>query len=248
MTSSRPRTPSARAARSPHWTRWRRTALVAGIMTAVALTGACGLPRSSTPVLVPAADVPYGLLDGPSPSPTPSASPGIPLTAGSIYLVDTQQKLVAVDVQVPQAPIVPLLQTLLNRLAIGPSDRERSRGLVTDLGPGSTILLRSVVNGVANIELQNPNQDPGPAKLPVAIGQIVLTACSVVGVDKVVFVRDGTAVPVQGPPAGNLTPDPLVASAYVDVLAPGQPPLQRTTPSPLPASTPTTRTSTTPAA
>jgi Sporulation and spore germination len=245
MTSSRSLTPATRGPRSPRWTRWRRTALVAGLTAVVAVTGACGLPRSSTPVLVPAGDVPYGLLDGPSPSPTPTASPGTPLTAGSIFLVDTQQKLVAVDVQVAQGPIVPLLQTLLNRLAIGPSDRERARGLVTDLGPGSTILLRSVVNGVANIELQNPNQDPGPAKVPVAIGQIVLTACSVVGVDKVVFVRDGTAVPVQGPPAGNLTPDPLVASAYADVLAPGQPPLPRTTPSALPA--PTTSTSTTPA-
>ncbi len=214
---------------------------MAGLTAVVALTGACGLPRSSTPVLVPAADVPYGLLDGPSPSPTPSASPGIPLMAGSIFLVDTQQKLVAVDVQVPQGPLVPLLQTLLNRLAVGPSDRERSRLLGTDLGPGSTIVLRSVVNGVANIELQNPNQDPSPAKLPVAIGQIVLTASSVVGVDRVVFVRDGTAVSVQGP-TGNLTPDPLVASAYVDLLAAGQPPLQRITPSASSAPSPTTST------
>ncbi|MEP6631092.1 MAG: GerMN domain-containing protein [Lapillicoccus sp.] len=221
----------------------RRVAVAAALSAALGLTAACGLPRSSTPVLVPAAEVPYGLLDGPSPSPTPSASPGATLTPGSIYLVDTQQKLVAVDVQVPQGPLVPLLQTLLTRLAVGPTDRERSRGLVTDLGPGSTIVLRSVVNGVANIELQNPNQDPSPAKLPVAIGQIVLTASSVVGVDRVVFVKDGTAVSVQGPTGGNLTPDPLVAGSYVELLAPGQATPPRTVPSATPA--PTTSSTTT---
>lgn len=220
----------------------RRWAVVAALLAVAMLAGACGLPRSSTPVTVPAADVPYGLLDGPSPSPTPSASPGIPLTPATIYLVDGQQKLVAVDVQVPQAPLTPLVQSLLNRLAVGLSDRERVRGLVTDLGPGSSIVLRSVVNGIANIELQTPNQDPSPAKLPVAIGQIVLTASSVVGVDKVVFVRDGTAVSVQGPTGGNLTPDPLLATSYTELLAAGQPAIQRTIPSPTPAPTPTSTT------
>lgn len=210
----------------------RRIALVAALAAVLALAAACGLPRSSTPVLVPRADVPYGLLDGPSPSPTPTASPGVELTAGSIYLVDAQQKLVAVAVQVPHGPLLPLLQTLLNRLAVGPSDRERSRGLVTDLGPGSTIVLRAVANGVANIELQNPNQDPSPAKLPVAIGQIVLTATSVVGVERVVFVKDGTVVAVQGPTGGNLTLDPLSAGKYADLLAPGQPPAPVTLPLP----------------
>ncbi len=135
--------------------------------------------------------------------------------------------------QVPQGPLVPLLQTLLNRLAVGPSDRERSRGLVTDLGPGSTIVLRAVTNGVANIELQNPNQDPSPAKLPIAIGQIVLTAASVVGIDRVVFVKDGTVVSVQGPTGGNLTPDPLGAGSYIDLLAAGQPAVRRTVPLPV---------------
>lgn len=231
--------------------RWRRPArrtglgrLLPALLSVLLAAAGCGLPRSSTPVLVPKEDVPYGLLDDPtaSPTPAPTPTPGVALTSGTIYLADAQQRLVPVDVQVPQGPLVPLVQALLNRLAVGPSDRERARGLVTDLGPGSTIVLRAVANGTANIELQSPNQDPSPAKLPVAVGQIVLTAMGVAGVERVVFVRDGTVVPVPGPVDGNLTPDPLVAASYAALLPPGIPAVQRTVPLPGPSTSVTTTT------
>ena len=208
----------------------------------VLLASGCGLPRSSTPVLVPKEDVPYGLLDDPTASATPAPSPGVALTSGAIYLADAQQHLVPVDVQVPEAPLLPLVQALLNRLAVGPSDRERARGLVTDLGPGSTIVLRAVSSGTANIELRSPNQDPSPPKLPVAVAQIVLTAVGVVGIERVVFVRDGTVVPVPGPVDGNLSPDPLVAGSYTALLAPGIPTPGRTTPLPGPSPSATSTT------
>ena len=215
-------------------------ALVTTLLAALALLGACGLPRSSSPVQVPPAEVPYGLLDSTA-SATPTATPGVLLAAGTIYLADPQQQLVAVPVQIPDAQALPMLQTLLNRLAVGPSDRERARGLVTDLAPGATIVVRSISDGTANIELQSAGQDPSPSKLPIAVGQIVLTATSIVGIDRVVFARDGVAVAVPGPSGGGLTADPLVASDYETLLAPGQPPVVRTIPLPgSPASTTTT--------
>ena len=215
-------------------------AVVTTLLAALALLGACGLPRSSSPVQVPPAEVPYGLLDSTA-SATPTATPGVLLAAGTIYLADPQQQLVAVPVQIPDAQALPMLQTLLNRLAVGPSDRERARGLVTDLAPGATIVLRSISDGTANIELQSAGQDPSPSKLPIAVGQIVLTATSIVGIDRVVFARDGAAVAVPGPSGGGLTADPLVASDYETLLAPGQPPVDRTIPLPgSPASTTTT--------
>jgi len=218
------------------------TALITTLLAALALLGACGLPQSSSPVQVPPAEVPYGLLDATATaSATPTATPGVLLTAGTIYLADAQQQLVAVPVQVPDGQAAPMLQTLLNRLAVGPSDRERARGLVTDLGPGSTIVLSSISSGTANIELESTSQDPSASKLPVAIGQIVLTATSIVGVDRVVFARDGVAVAVPGPSGGGLTAVPLVASDYDGLLAPGQPPVDRTVPVPgSPAPTTTT--------
>jgi hypothetical protein len=215
-------------------------AVVTTLLAALALLGACGLPRSSSPVQVPPAEVPYGLLDSTA-SATPTATPGVLLAAGTIYLADPQQQLVAVPVQIPDAQALPMLQTLLNRLAVGPSDRERARGLVTDLAPGATIVVRSISDGTANIELQSAGQDPSPSKLPIAVGQIVLTATSIVGIDRVVFARDGVAVAVPGPSGGGLTADPLVASDYETLLAPGQPPVVRTIPLPgSPASTTTT--------
>ncbi len=153
------------------------------------------------------------------------------LVPGTIYLADAQQKLVAVGVQVPDAPAAPMLQSLLNRLAVGPSDRERARGLVTDLGPASTIVLRSISAGTASIDLQSIGQDPSASKLPVAVGQIVMTATSIVGVDRVVFVRAGTVLPVPGPD-GSTTADALVAADYDGMMAPGQPPVDRTVPLP----------------
>jgi hypothetical protein len=206
--------------------------LVTVLSAVVALLGACGLPSSSSPVQVPAAEVPYGLLESATASPTPTATPGVPLVDGSIYLADPQQQLVAVGVQVPDEQAAPMLQTLLNRLAVGPTERERALGLVTDLGPGSTIVLRDISGGTANIELQSTGQDPSPSKLPVAVGQIVLTATSIVGVDRVVFFRDGSPVAVPGPSGGGLTAEPLIAADYAALLAPGQPPLERTVPVP----------------
>src|SRR5690349_16144048 len=130
------------------------------------------------------------------------------------YAADPQQQHVAVGVQVPDGQAEPMLQTLLNRLAVGPTERERAQGLVTDLGPGSTIVLRNITSGTATIELQTTGQDPSPSKLPIAVGQIVLTATNVVGVDRVVFVRDGTVVPVPGPSGGAQTSEALVAADY----------------------------------
>ncbi len=43
------------------------------------------------------------------------------MVPGTIYLADAQQKLVPVGVQVPAASAAPLLQGLLNRLAVGPT-------------------------------------------------------------------------------------------------------------------------------
>jgi Sporulation and spore germination len=203
--------------------------LVTVLVGSLALLGACGLPTSSTPVEVPPAEVPYGLLQSATTSPSPTVSPGVVLSAASIYLADTQQQLVAVPVQIPSAPAATMLQSLLDRLAVGPSERERARGLVTDLGPGSTIVLRNISGGTADLELQTTNQDPSPSKLPIAVGQIVLTAASIVGIDRVVFIRDGTVLPVPGPD-GSRTLDPLTSANYTSLLAPGQPAVERTIP------------------
>lgn len=221
---------SRRRGRSPRWT---RRAAVAGVaVTLLGVLAACGLPDGGQAVRVAPEEVPYSLLATPSASPTSAAptTPGIPTTTATIYLVNTEQRLVPSQVTVSEAATAPLVQSLLNRLAVGPSERERGRGLVTDLGPGASITLRALKSGVAVIELRTGLQDPTPAKLPIAVGQVVLTATSVVGIDAVTFVADGVPVGVPGPPLGETTNAPLRSADYGVFLAPGVTAPARTAP------------------
>jgi len=216
--------------------RWRRGAVLAAAVMVLA-TG-CGMPDGGPAQRVPDQDVPYGLLVSPTTTSTPGAAT-VPETSGTtgatgtIYLVDSGQHLVALPVPLGRATLVPLVQSLLNRLAVGPSERERARGLLTDLGPGAGLSLRAVKNGTAVIQLRTASQDPSPVKLPVAIGQVVMTATSVEGVEQVLFVLDdGSPVSVPSPPAGDLSSAPLVRQDYQLLLAPGQTPAGKTQPVP----------------
>jgi len=219
--------------------RWRRGAVLAAAV--MVLAAGCGMPDGGPAQRVPDQDVPYGLLVSPTTTSTPGAAT-VPETSGTtgatgatgtIYLVDSGQHLVALPVPLGRATLVPLVQSLLNRLAVGPSERERARGLLTDLGPGASFSLRAVKNGTAVIQLRTASQDPSPVKLPVAIGQVVMTATSVEGVEQVLFVLDdGSPVSVPSPPAGDLSSAPLVRQDYQLLLAPGQTPAGKTQPVP----------------
>lgn len=206
-------------------------------LVVAASAGACGLPTGGQASVVPKEDVPYGLLETPTAPPTVSPSPGVTLVGGTVYLVDGEDRLVPTTVVVAPAQVAPLVQSLLNRLAVGPTERDRAQNLTTDLAPGSTMVLREISDGRATIEIQSAGQEANPQKLPVGIGQIVNTVTSVVGVDSVQFVRDGSPVSVPGPPDSGNTSRPLAAKDYEDLLAPATTTPPRT--QPLPA-TPTT--------
>ncbi|MDQ2756417.1 MAG: GerMN domain-containing protein [Actinomycetota bacterium] len=209
--------------------------VVSLVLVLLVLLGACSLPTGGVATSVPADEVPYGLV---TTTATPTATEGAsPSTRGTVYLVDSQQHLVPLLVEVGVAPLRPLVQELLQRLALGPNERQRGKGLLTDLAPGSTLTLRSIDGGTATVELQAPVQDPTPVRFPVAIGQIVLTATSVIGVDRVRFVQeDGAPANVPVPPVGEVTTAPVRAEQLSSLLAPGT-----TTPArlvPLPAGDP----------
>lgn len=223
----------------------RAVAALLATLVAVLLLGGCGLPDDSNAQRVSPRDVPYGLLVQ-TPDSAATAIPLSPTSSATIYLVNDAQLLVPVPVQVGDATLHPLVQSLLNRLSVGPSDRERARGLLTDLGPGASLTVRSIRSGTAYIEVATAVQDPSPGRLPAAIGQVVLTATSVVGVDRVRFVQsDGTPANVAAPPAGDSTTTPLSAQDYASLLAPGHAPPTRTLPiargpDPTPPPTPAT--------
>lgn len=218
----------------------RRTAVVGGALAVALSCGACGLPGGGDATRVPADQVPSGLL---APTPTATSSPSASARA-SVYLVDDQQRLVPVVVGLTNAPVRPLLQELLTRLAVGPGERDRQRGLLTDLAPGTVLSLRSVEDGTATVQVIS-QQDPTPGRLPVAVAQVVLTATSVAGIERVRFVQqDGTPQGVPIAQSGDQSTEPVTASQVQALVAPDSPAPDVITPLPGddPASPPATTT------
>jgi hypothetical protein len=75
-----------------------------------------------------------------------------------------------------------------------------------------------VVEGVAYIEIAPPEQSPAADRLPLGIGQIVLTVTSVEGVDLALLLRDGR--PLEAPlPGGERTSRPLAPYDYAGLAA-----------------------------
>ncbi len=194
-----------------------RAVLLAAL--AVALV-ACGVPRSTEPQAVPDERVPYRLL-APSPAAPPSPTPQeprVPLTVPQVYFVESEE-LVPVPVPLEASGAEAVVRLLLERLAAGPTEIERARGLDSALGFGLGLGLASLADGVATVELVGAIEPPSADRLPLAVGQIVLTATSVEGVDAVVLLRDGA--PVNIPlPGGEQVTGPVTATPYFPLLAP----------------------------
>ncbi|GAA1888619.1 GerMN domain-containing protein [Lapillicoccus jejuensis] len=219
----------------------RAAAGAAVVLTVALLAGGCGLPGDGRGQRVPPEQVPSGLL---GPTSTSTTTPTFSTARASVYLVDDQQQLVPVAIGLDNAPVRPLLQDLLTRLAVGPSERDRARGLLTDLSPGTVLSLRSLEGGTATVQIIS-QQDPAPGRLPVAVAQVVLTATSVEGVERVQFVQaDGQPQGVPVAQTGDLSTQPVTASEVAALVAPDSPPRVSVTPLPgdAPASAPATTT------
>lgn len=186
-------------------------ALVAGGL----LVAACGAPSGGPTTTI--TEVPYGLqqpADSPTSSPVQRAR-----SRPFVYLVD-DQVLVPVEADPPAGgDTAGTLSAVLEELARGPSETDRSAGLSTALGPDTAVRLDRLEGGVAHIDVSAGDQVPSPPRVPLAVGQLVLSATSVPGVDAVVMTRDGS--PVQLPiPGGALTSEPVTAADYAALTRP----------------------------
>jgi spore germination protein GerM len=107
---------------------------------------------------------------------------------------------------------------LLTRLSQGPSESDRARGLGTALTPDANVYVVAAVGPGIVIELDFGEQSLSAERLPLAVGQIVLTATSVPDVEQVRILSDGE--PLEVPlPGGALTDGPLRQSDYSELLA-----------------------------
>lgn len=189
-------------------------AAVGAAFTASLLTAACGVPRESEAQPVPV--VPYGLLSPSGPAPSASASP---VVRGPLVWLVRGDRLVPAEAPSAGADPATTAAALLRRLADGPSDQERADGLATAFGPGVALTLTEVIAGHAVVDIRAGDLAPSPSRLPLAVGQLVLTLASVDGIDDVSLTSDGSAI--QAPlPGGALTDRPLRAEDYAALRTP----------------------------
>jgi hypothetical protein len=160
--------------------------------------------------------VPYHLLDpGASPPrpPAPTEDPGpVPVVfwlAGERLVPDATG--VSCGVHPEQ-----LVAELLNALAAGPSDEARAAGRSSAIPPDSGLDLVTLHDATVEVDIE-PETSLSAERLPVAVGQVVLTVTSAPTVESVVLVSEGE--PVQVPlPGGALTDGPVTAQDYEALL------------------------------
>ena len=111
---------------------------------------------------------------------------------------------------------------MLTRLSRGPSELERQSGLSTALGPDVSLTVNRIQGGRADIDITIVPPAPSARRLPLAVGQIVLSLTSIPGVASVWLMSDGT--PIEAPlPDGALTARPLTAQDFTALVGAGQP-------------------------
>jgi hypothetical protein len=190
------------------------TLATAGVLV---LLAGCGAPSGGE--LRPLTEVPYNLMSPATAA--PSSAPGSSSAKPLVFLVKD-------DVLLPAAAPIPVgaddpstvVGATLAKLAEGPGEAERARGLSTALGPDVGIALRRIDGATAVIDISAGDQAPTAGRLPLAVGQVVLTAVSVPGIDSVLLTAEGK--PIEAPlPGGALTGRALVAGDYDSLVEPG---------------------------
>ncbi len=192
--------------------------LLATVAAATVLS-ACGVPHGDQARAVDPKEVPYGLLQSNPPASTePELKGSVRAEPARLYLLGSQDQLVGVPAGVGRPlSTTARLAALFALLERGPDDSQRSQGLSTALSPGVRIQLQDLADGTAQVQVDAGLKDPTADRLPLAIGQVVLTATSLGGVDAVQLVRDGA--PVEVPlPGGALTSAPLTRADYASLL------------------------------
>jgi hypothetical protein len=207
--------------------------LLLGALAIVGVAG-CGVPQGGQVRAIDGDMVPYGLL---SPAPTESSSsptPGSDVTTPQVFFLNSEEQLVGLKQSLEPAGLEPVVSALLARLVAGPTEQERDEGIASALGPDVKLKLVGVKDRLALIEVTPSTNAPTADRLPLAIGQIVLTVTSVDGVDRVQLFRQGAAIEAVLP-GGERTSEPVSASDYMSLLAPTAFRLEKAEPGPSPS-------------
>lgn len=184
-------------------------------------TGGCGLPDGSRTQVVEDSSVPYDLLGaGDATSGAPSDVTTLPGDVPVVFWVGPDDRLApaTVDSSCDRPPEV-VVREVLDALEAAPTAAQRDSGLASAIPSTAALGLARVVSGVAEVVL-DPVAVGDAERLPLAVGQIVLSVTSAPGVRAVRLVTSGQAVDLPLP-GGALATGDVTAEDYA-VLLPGR--------------------------
>jgi hypothetical protein len=186
----------------------RRLAGLAALVTLAAVTG-CGVPVDAEPRAV---DPPNGAH--------PALSRAAPNRPGAVSerLCLVRDELLSAVTRSMQQPAS--LDTHLQLLLDGPTEAERGAGFTSALTGTTPVRKVSQARGVVTVDIGDRPEDTGRSDEVLGFGQIVCTLTTRPNVAAVAFTHDGR--PLGVPRAdGSLSPGPLTAADYADLLTPG---------------------------
>lgn len=191
-------------------------------LSLVLATTACGLPDEERSRTVDSEAVPYNLLTPAEQEPEdPDAGPAAhPRGEPVVFWLRRDGRLTTAPVGATcDDPVAQVVEDVLTALSASPASESGSAGLTSAVPPSARLELVALEDGIAVVDL-DPVALGDAERLPLAMGQLVLSVSAAPGVDGLRLVTSGedVAVPL---PDGALADRPVTADDYVELLPPG---------------------------
>lgn len=197
---------------------YARRLAAASVVVLAAVLAACGLPDEQRTEIVDDSSVPYDLLDPGTPTPDDAdAGSATPRQTPVVFWLSRHDLLTPSDVGLTcdETPTA-VVDAALSALVAAPSSSERDAGLSSAIPSNARLTLLDITGGVAEVDL-DPVTIADAERLPLAVGQVVLSVTSAPGVDAVRLVTSGQ--PVDLPlPSGALATRDVTPEDYAALL------------------------------
>jgi hypothetical protein len=184
------------------------------------ITTGCGLPDEERSRTVDADAVPYNLLTPAEQEPEDSnAGPMHPRGEPVVFWLRRDGRLTTAPVGATcDDPVAEVVEDVLGVLSASPTSEESGAGRTSAVPPSARLELVALEDATAVVDL-DPVVLGDAERLPLAVGQLVLSVSSAPGVDGLRLVTSGEAVAVPLPD-GALADRPVTADDYVELLPP----------------------------
>ncbi len=182
---------------------------------------ACGLPDEERSRTVDAEAVPYNLLTPAEQEPEDSdAGPAHPRGEPVVFWLRRDGRLTTAPVGATcDDPVAQVVEDVLTALSASPTSEDGAAGLTSAVPPSARLELVALEDGVAVVDL-DPVALGDAERLPLAVGQLVLSVTSAPGVVGLRLVTSDEDVDVPLPD-GALADRPVTADDYVELLPQG---------------------------